>query len=75
MAQISGGGEDSKGMSYFFKLQDLNVTRNALICMLRLLPQFKLWILKKSNQNPPGQPGGGLPGEGNLKCVQILEPI
>ena len=40
MAQISEGGEDSKGMSYFFKMWDLNVTRNALICMLRLLPQF-----------------------------------
>ena len=40
MAQISEGGEDSKGMSYFFKLWDLNVTINALICMQRLLPQF-----------------------------------
>ena len=40
MAQISEGGGDSKGMTYFFKLWDLNVTRNALICTLRLLPQF-----------------------------------
>ena len=37
---FSKGGKDSKGMSYFFKLLDLIVTRNALICMLRLLPQF-----------------------------------
>ena len=41
MAQISEGGEDSKGLSYFFKPWDLNVTRNSLICMLRLFPQFK----------------------------------
>ena len=34
-----------------------------------------VWILNKSNQNPPGQPGGGSPGEGYLKCVQSLEPI
>ena len=40
MAQISEGGEDSKGMSYFFKMWDLYVTRNALIGMQRLLPQF-----------------------------------
>ena len=40
MAQISEGGEDSKGLSYFFKLWDLNVIRNDLICMLGLLPQF-----------------------------------
>ena len=40
MPQISEGGKDSKGVSYFFKPLDLNVTRNALICMLGLLPQF-----------------------------------
>ena len=34
-----------------------------------------VWILNKSNQNPPGQPGGGSPGEGYVKCVQSLEPI
>ena len=34
-----------------------------------------VWILNKSNQNPPGQPGGGSPGEGYLKCVQSLKPI
>ena len=34
-----------------------------------------VWILNKSNQNPPGQPGGGSPGEGYLKCVQSVEPI
>ena len=32
-------------------------------------------ILNKSNQNQPGQPGGGSPGEGYLKGVQNLEPI
>ena len=34
-----------------------------------------VWILNKSNQNPPGQPGGGSPGEGYLKCVQSLKSI
>ena len=38
MAQISKGGEDSKGMSFSFKLLDLNVIKNVLICMLGLLP-------------------------------------
>ena len=28
MAQISEGGENSKGLSYFFKLWELNVIRN-----------------------------------------------
>ena len=34
-----------------------------------------VWILNKSSQNPPGQPGGGSPGEGYLRCVQSLKPI
>ena len=34
-----------------------------------------VWILNKSNQNTPEQPGGGSPGEGYLKCVQSLEQI
>ena len=40
MAQISEGGEDSEGMSYFLKLWDLNMTRNDLLCILGLLLQF-----------------------------------
>ena len=40
MAQISEGGEDSEGMSYFLKLWDLNLTRNDLLCILGLLLQF-----------------------------------
>ena len=35
--------------------------------------QYGSWT--KSNQDLPGQPGGGLPGEGYLKCVQSLETI
>ena len=47
--------------------------------MLGLLPQFNdinaSMDIEKSYQNPSGQPGGGLPGEGYLKCEQRLKQI
>ena len=39
MAQISEGGEDSMGMSYFSKLWDLHALRQNVVPMLGVLPQ------------------------------------
>ena len=50
------------------------MTRNDLISMLGLLPQFND-TNASMDLDPPGQPDGGSPGEGYLKCVQSLEPI
>ena len=72
--QISKGGEDSTDMSYIFKLcAKKKCSTYAGVTSLAQCYWLQYGTFKINTQNPLGQPDGGSPCEGYLRCVHGLE--